>query len=481
MEKEDYFVLATLVLEHAEISNVPCKIYLPEHVNDKPRMKFRPNREQYKIISLSHEGALKAEVKDFYGKPQVLIESPAVYFENIITTYWGPDICESTFDGEPQDLIITEYLSSPPEFQKTSLVLWLSPNKMLSPPIIETVSYNGRVEIEKGNQLEFQLQKNGINITFDKHYSYGRTDDKELRQWSFLVASADVEIPAQDVYTFKCQLLPELDDFLLVASLGSRTLTGCLGWQATDNICITTYYRGKFTFPTGATEFSFDQGLVWLKDFKKFLTQCYNAFVSHPNKNALRGAIRSLVPGRTQVFEESFLALFSGLERLILDYRRRENLEFALPMHRWSKLKKKLRDSVKASDDPKLSREERSFIYSKIDELNRVPLRAAFDRFCTNHGVDLSDLWPVFASRREVSLSDIRNWLIHGESFPKECQDALCIAHDNLRWTIERMVIKILGWSVEITEVKPGFLKKHAYSLKTMPAEQSRISQIIYG
>lgn len=479
-KEADFFVQATLVVKDEEIDSVACKIYLPDHINEKPWMEFRPSKEQYYRIIRSHEGSLKADIIGFDKRKEVSIEAPVVYFQEMRTQYWGLHLSESTFVGDPQHLTIVRYVREADPLSKTSLILWISPNGMLSPPMSQTTSYTGSVEFERVYQLDFTI-RNGLKLTFDKHFRSKSLADNQLLQWSFLVACADIGTPANNAGTLREHLLPDVDDFLLIASLGSRTRTACLGWEAFDGQSMATYYRGQFSFPTGKSEPSFDDGLVSLKDFRGFLECCYPVFLSYPNKDALRRAIRSVVPGRRRTSGESFLSMFAGLETLVLDFRRRENLEFALPPEKWIQLKSRLKQCVKESDDPRLDKEDRSLLYGKLPELNRVPLRIAFERFCSEFNIDLSDLWPVFTSGRTVSLSDIRNRIIHGDPVPLELHHALWVAEENLRFVLERMLLCVLGWPVQKSEVDVDFLRTNLTALKMMPDEQARISDKLWG
>jgi hypothetical protein len=74
-------------------------------------------------------------------------------------------------------------------------------------------------------------------------------------------------------------------------------------------------------------------------------------------------------------------------------------------------------------------------------------------------------------------MSDIRNKLTHGDKFPNEFNNALSVAKENLRFMLERILIKILGYSVDKTEVAPAFLKDNLEAMRIMPEEQLIISK----
>ena len=60
--QEDYFVLATLTAGNGEVTKIPCKIFLPQDVRQNPQISIRPNKEQYDLLSRSHQAKLYAEV-----------------------------------------------------------------------------------------------------------------------------------------------------------------------------------------------------------------------------------------------------------------------------------------------------------------------------------------------------------------------------------------------------------------------------------
>lgn len=474
---EDFLVHAKLKVQGQIIDNILCKIFLPERITDKPFLKFKPTADQYAQLTTSHEGSFEAELIGFDKKVEVSLDAPNVYFSGMVTKYWGPDFSESSLNGEPQNFHVIRHLTSNENPRKTSLTIWISQNPMLGPAMSKMSHYDGNIEYKRFRQLEFSLSSE-INIKFDRHFKDKIIGENESKQWSYLVACTDIDIPAREVIALQNKIFEKLDALLIVASLASRTRTAWVGWQACDHQVTTEYYRGNFTFPTGKSEPSFDQGLVEAKDFYDFLAVSYPAFINHPNKEAVQNAIMSVVPGRKKVLEESFLSMFAGLEALILDFRRRENLEFAVPEPgEWEVIKRIIKDNISKTLKTDTTKNQRLYIYNKLEELNRIPLQVAFKKFCEFYDFDVSDLWPLFKTNNIIGLSDIRNKLTHGDHFSREFHDALWVAEENIRFMLERALVKILDWPIDKTEVSREFLANQSVALKDMPAEQSRISK----
>jgi hypothetical protein len=476
-KEEDYFALATLTVGGMEIRDVPSKLYLPERVTGSPRIALRPSDDCLDYIVCSHEGSFHAQLNNFDGSVAALIAASIVYFNGAVTRHWGPNLAESTLEAEPRDLVVTQFLSSVSK-EPTSIVFWLSPNKMLSPFIISTSSYTGDRTLKRGRQIEIELSPE-VKLRFDKHFQSSTTEKGDFLQWSNLVAESSIAHAANDIESVRSLILPKYDDLLLIASLGSRTRTACVGWQAADGRSVTKYFRRDIWIPNGFSLPSFNHGLVSLADFGEFLHVGYSSFGALEDPQPVRQAIYAVIPGRSRTLEEDFLSLFSGLEELILDFRRRANLEWVLSSSDWLILRDHLKEAVKNCPGLSLSSDQRARIYAKMGELNRIPLRVAFDKFCENYRVGLDDLWDVFSTAAGPSLYNIRNRLTHGESLPLEAYEALSVATEHLRWTLERILLSVLGWSVARSEVNRDFLARNATGITLLPRERKRLGDLL--
>jgi hypothetical protein len=475
VDREIYSGPATITVGNTAIPDVPCRVHVPERITDKPRMAFRPTKEQYDQLKYAPTGSVKAELTRPDGTPTLDIRAPVVHFEKMNELYWGQGRSDCSFEGAPQDLSVTRHFGSTDDRTPTSLVLWLSPNAMLTPLLGEVTSYDGSITMERNHCFALTLNS-GPLVTFDRHFGTRRDSTHEMTRWSFLVARADVSLPAHETEAIRAAILQELDDFLLVASLGSRTRTACLGWRAIDGRTDTTYYRGHLVFPTGTNELSFDVGLVRRDYVEEFLTHCHATFCAHGNRDVLRQAVWSLVPNHDRLLEDSFLSMFAALEGLLLDYRRRTDLEFVLDAVTWRAVRSAVHVAIKGVLP---DRDRRRLIYPKVEELNRISLRDTLQHFCHSSSCDLSDLWPIFPSDGMVGLSDLRNLLVHGDpvaaSFPVE----LLTARESLRWSLERVLTNMLEWPIDRTEVDPQYLRWHARALRSMVHERARISSAL--
>jgi hypothetical protein len=126
----------------------------------------------------------------------------------------------------------------------------------------------------------------------------------------------------------------------------------------------------------------------------------------------------------------------------------------------WKNLEADLRMWLKGHPRLKDDKSKRTLLYENLPALTRVSFRTAFQKFCEFYSVNLDDLWPVVGSADGWSLKDIRNKLVHGEYFNRQQLRALLSASEHLRWTVERMILAILGWDLSRSAVSPDNLCK---------------------
>lgn len=477
--EENHLVKATMIVNGNEITNVPCKIFLPERIQEKPWVVLKPSKEDAYRIMASNKGVLRGSVCGFDKEKELTIEAPEVYFSGSSTKHWGDGISDSTILGEPQDLHIIHHLRANENDQQTQIVFWISPNRFLTPFMSSTSSYTGDLKYERVRNVEFVI-KNEVRLVFDEHFRSKTADNGDFIQWSFLVACAELDVLADDVATLKKNVLPDVDDFLLIASFAARQRTACLGWTSVDKNSYATFYRGNYVFPDFDSDDSLNNGLIDIKEFERFMQTCYPAFLGFENKLAIRNALYSAVPSQSRTLEATFLRIFAGLEALVLDFRRREDHEFVVPKSNWTSLRKYLQKCIKNSTEPKLNSEQRASMYCKLDELNRVSLQEAFVLFCKKYSIDLADLWPIFGENNLAGLVDIRNKLIHGDPFPHDMFGSLVVAKEHLVYILERVLTRIFKWDIAETKINPDYLRTHMLVIKDMPLERTKLSEYLY-
>jgi hypothetical protein len=174
---------------------------------------------------------------------------------------------------------------------------------------------------------------------------------------------------------------------------------------------------------------------------------------------------------RNRVTEQNFLSTFAAIEHLVLEFRRRANLERVLDPDRWPDVRRRLKGVLKEQGFPV---QQRKWMGTKLSELNRVPIKDVLERFCANYAVDLSGLWPLYGSSPD--LVTIRNWLVHAEPIADDLFKELLFACQNLKWILERTLLAILKWPLEKSAVSDGALSAY-YAKRYWPRAQSELGR----
>lgn len=476
-DRPDYFIRGTVTLEDSRVENVLCKLYLPKRSTEQPLMVFQLDEEQYEHLSGRFKGGFSGTQKNRENEDTATFRATSVIFKNVSRSYWGKDISDFHFDGEPEDLIIEEKVGSNGN-KDTSIVFYLTDihNLSLFGHIRET-SFDGSIKIVPGPKVVVPILEKA-ELSFSEHFSY--KEDKKRRklvQWGCNVAELTVSQINVDSDEIKDTIMPLVDDLLLIVSFATRTRIACIRWTAYGNGKRLSSYRGNISIPRNEKRMS---ELVKREHQREYWPFAFNEFVKSPYKDMIRKAVYALVPGIDRALEEEFLSMFAGLEAVLLCYRRQHNMEVVFPLDEWKQKKRVLQKEIGKileilGSDP----EQRNRMYQKLDELNRISLKSVWKHFCEDQQVDISDLWPLFRKEDVIGLSEIRNWLIHNGPIPEEGFGALMGANENLRWILERVVCSLLYWPLERTTINFKDLQKYDAIFRDMPCDQKKLSELL--
>lgn len=477
-EKESYLVLAHIYQDDKEIAETPCRVYLPRRIYEKPKIVLKPDKKHANKIKNIWKTRLYSETSGSPGTTKRIIEVPELYSVSSTTRYWGSNLSETTIFCSPQNLCIIDIHDTSKNATEAHVNFLITNNSFLTPSYIRESSYNGNLKHKKINNIKYELDD--IDVEFERHFK-GKIDDNEVfTQWSYLVATCKIDFSARESNKIREKYLQNLDDFLLLTSFSCRQRTACLGWEAQDITSTIKYYRGNFTFPE-PSKTDINNTLIDINESKNFLDSCFRFFGSYKNKLPLRNSLQSIVASSegNMVLEQEFLANFSALESLILEFRRSEELEFILQEHEWRPLKSCIEKSIKDFDSPKIDAKTRSRLYAKLSEINRLSLREAYDLFCSEYAIPTRDLWAVFGDKEHAGLSEIRNRLIHGDPFPHTLIDSLANANAHLRILVERSLLRFMGWNIARSTVSPSFVSIHLLCMIDIDIHRKRLKEYI--
>ncbi|MDX6614570.1 MAG: hypothetical protein QOD75_3756 [Blastocatellia bacterium] len=193
-------------------------------------------------------------------------------------------------------------------------------------------------------------------------------------------------------------------------------------------------------------------------------------------KDILYRAITFALPSPAQSLEVTFLSLSASLESILTFFRRQDEYKI-LPAAKFSELERDLKKWLKQHPVLKAEAAKRALIYEKFRELNRFPMSHVFETFCTNYSLDLADLWPVTGKHADWPLTEIRHRLVHGDPFNQRPHEAVACAEMHLHWVVERMLLSVLGWPIERSNVRREILQRDFTAHGSWEAERAKFSR----
>ena len=453
---------------------VPVRVVIPRKLSDLPKAILIPSAEQFKGLAYVSSGVLSLRLENEDEDQRLDLRIDALWIDQG-TQKRTPAGVDSRIHGTPRGIFIFErdkrtIIKEP--LKPHVLRLWVSPNKNLFPAILfgtdsQGISYVEKVVYEISAILQ---QCSKIIFVGDKFWRVGKSS-KERNL--FATCELDDRFVAHDQAV--AALLAKLNIYLLVVSLATRTRTTAFGWDLVSGGETRTQYLAGTSIPTGYSVSNGDD-LVDRSDHAEFFQYSFDRLVLSAFRDSLQSAICALTQQMATVLENDFLSVFSAIEEILLQYRRQAGLEFVLPLAEWRVVKSAVERTIKESVPEK---EARRRLYQKLDEINRISIAEGFSKFASDNDVDLADTWPLFDRTDGVSLYELRNWLAHGEPIPREIEGHLWVAQSHLRWTLERIVLTLLDWPIDRSEISPSFLRSHATAMQRLKKARSGISEVM--
>lgn len=458
---------------------VPCKLWLPQRVGERPVIFLYPTGPRANLIAempppFSIEGRLQ------HGSSVLTVRADEVWTDGASTRWLGGSRHETVVEANPIDLQLLRRrkLEKRKRRVKMQTLYHLTRCPAINTGISREISYTGEIKVRKAWTFDFTLAS-GTQLTFAKNYRYEDRDEAML-SWPELSAKNEQEIDSREFGHIDRKTLDELDDFLALVAFGSRFRSACMSVSAsTEDGDHFQFFRGNVTVPPSDQDFDPNDVVVDLQDFEEFLRSAYAKFIATGPHELMQHALHLGGIRQNRTVESSFTTLYAALETIVLWYRRQHGLEYIVEdEEKWETLKSDARTYLKAhaamqGDSPD-QKERRKWIGAKVNELRRVPFGITFQRFCKDYGVQLVDLWPVADNKREeVSLTEIRNRLVHGSTFEQHQLRALMGAEEHMRWTVERALLAVLGWPLERSKIRPEFLAEHMTAMVELPKDRA--------
>ncbi|MHB8844335.1 MAG: hypothetical protein ACYC7L_06250 [Nitrospirota bacterium] len=479
--KEDHRLYSTITTDKIRFDDVLCRVYLPNRLTNPINLLFSPTDEQMKLLDNVFEFSVSGDIKGFSGEVETSILADKVFKQNASTQYWGLEITDNVISAQPLDLQLTRHRRKKNEENTPKIIgsFWLTPSIMLSPRKRIERTDKGDVHIDVIAQCKFTLA-NGLSLTFDEHYKSVDNSEGDTVTYTELIAEYQIESPSRGLEYPEIVNTCHLDDFLTLVSFVERNRCVCLGWEIVSMDTHVKYYRRNVVIPRGRQK-SYGETLVDIIDFEEFINHAYKSFTKCESKDLIRQSIQYVVSTHEpeKSLESSFLTLYSALESLLLHFRREQKLETVFDSHSgvWKEFQKDLKEWIGNYHALEHCKDKRNLIYMKIRELNNISFGAAFEKFCQFYSIDLNDLWPVINKSEGITLSEIRNKLIHGDHFNSAQLRALMSAKENLSWILERIILSILGWPVSRSKVNELYLAHSMACHKEWRADRDLLCQ----
>ena len=482
--EEDHNFVATLRKGTIVIRDVVCKVWLPRRVTDEVVMRLYPRQGWRATIGgLRPPFAIDGKVRGFSRQVVTSISATEVWTQNERTRSHGRSRSETIVDVDPIDLRVVH---KQPREKATRRRMKVHTNYLLTqcPPLapstVRDKSYTGEIKMEDAHEVVFTLA-NGVHLRFTEHYRYEDRNDGELI-YPELVATHEHEVLTRDFARVDERTLDQLDDFLALVGFGARYRTACLGIaSSSEHADSLLFYRKDITVPP-VQEWDSNHSVIDRADFVEFLSRAYEQFMASGPDDLLVNALHVVAPFGERTGESEFTALYAALESIVLWYRKRTALEFIIDDDvEWRRVQDDVRSMLKDHDllrgNEAHQKERRGMIQRNVEALRRVPFAVALKKFCEKYAVNLDDLWPVVDNQRsEMSLTDIRNHLVHGRTLTTRQFHALIGAKQHMRWVVERSLLAIFGWPLERSKVRPDFLARNLSAMIELRQDRQDMS-----
>jgi len=450
-----------------DVEGVRCEVFLPTNPGDSLRLHLQTDT---KLDNIPVRFSIEGDVIGFDGTLEKKIISNSVYRITGSTSYWSKGIPDTVIIGEPLDLTIIEYRKTASK-DESSDVVWgyfmIEPR--LRFPFIKSLemSYTGEINVEQLGEHKFTISP-GVDLTLDEFYNFSDSQAGKFECTPKIVAKFCIDTSAlEEIINFK-----EIDDLLMLVSFTKRKRHMCTGYVVSDSDTTKTYYRCRMAVDRSEGDQDFFSELIDRASWNEFIAMAYKKMsgLDDEKRGFLRRAVNCAISSKKEIFESSYITLYSGIESLVaLFSKEHPSSRKILANTQWRTFKKGFEELVEevfpessneTSEQSNL--EKKKILLGKLSNLNCYPMGKAFEMMTDSYDVDLQDLWPVYETGRKAKdLSWIRNELAHGSVIPFEKSSALMGAREHLKWTLERLVLGFLGWPIEKSNVSEDFLSKN--------------------
>jgi hypothetical protein len=410
----DHLVFARLQTHYGTLNRVLCQVFLPQTNSEQLLLKFYPKPSQTTVLAASPWFSLSARGRQ-KGR-RLTLRAEEVWSSGITRGSQDGIPFVTTFEGRPTWLELTNTYVRRRNSKVKGGVFRITESPVINTAVSILRSYTGAVRVKRVSTPRFAL-RNGLHLEFRKHFDTTKSSTGDLITTSCLTAEfhARKSMKQSDF----AGAVVEFEEFLNLVSFASRYRCVCLRWVMWDaHNSHTVHYKQNVALPTGRIPDA-NETLIDISDFPKFIRDSYRKYMRISNRELLNNAIFALV-SESSTLEDRFLRYFLGLESAL------------------------------------------SHVHQMQGGTKRgLLIHDLFLSFQQTYQIDLGDLWPLIDHSTGVSLKQVRNRIAHGVPVTSGQFKALAYAAENLRWTLERIVLAILRWPISRSKVSTEFLRLH--------------------
>jgi len=457
--EEKYFLSNVYSEDKLIAENVRTKIIVDKYKAQNSICYLYPsNSSEYAKLSNFFEFRIEGKLEDLIGEKIGSISITKGYNSGAKSTLLAPYWENKVIKVYPDEIFIRHKIK---ELKNNNEVLFvITENKLLQPYGGIERYFTGDVKVNSKPRVILN-SSNGMSYIFDKYFD--SIDIKiENTEGSFTYAYHVLRVENLETKLSSVEdlspIIETIDNILLYLSFATRQRTVWIRWATIIDNELVDYIRCNIVYP----QIDIEDPLIERKSLQNFLQHCLEWIEQRQSKEIdLYLPIIYLIGYRNKTAESQFLSLFIALEALLNIFAEYKEISRHLSRAQWRKFSKELNKEIEKfcfSPDPDQNSKDRELMVKKLSRLNEPSLELFYNEFCKYYSIDNSDLWPVFGKDSKISLSTIRNKLVHGKRF--EYIDYLSIAIEHLQWIVERCILSVLGWK-ESSDVNSDKLNKY--------------------
>lgn len=462
--KADRYIISELMGKAINVKDVLIELFLPHNDSEEIFLICKPNKLQFMALIKEHEFNIVAHDEFGDGSINNKYYIKRAFRKKSNTTFYTSKLSETMIILQAYDLMIICERDNILWDGKTEGYFTIFNNFQLPPLKSLTRKHNGEVIVDPRDRYTFKLES-GLELTFDIFYRYENEEDY-TKSYPYAVAEFKNNLEPERIN----EIIIEIDDLLRLISLALEKVCVCTGWVAYSNTKSVVFYRRDRVIPEKDEGDNYYHSIIEPFEVNSFIECAYKAFTKFNDKELLRNILTPLVRSKKLSVETHYLILFAILESIVLNYKKLNKYEPILTRSLFNDLKKDLGNSINSKKDLlrfKLALDDEEveqkikYMSEKLSELNRISFNSSFELFQKQYNIPINDLWPLYDTKESTTLAQIRNKIIHGETFSNHQFQAISFALHHLQIILERMVLSLLGWDISNSRVSLEYTRQN--------------------